>query len=37
MKNIKNKSVDRYKGAANMTNLEDPQRTSVAVVRDSGA
>ena len=35
MEKIKNKCVDRYKGAANMTNLEDPQWTSVAVVRDS--
>ena len=32
---IKKKCVDRYKGAANMTNLEDPQWTSVATAHDS--
>lgn len=33
---IKKKCVDRYEGAANMTNLEDPQWTSVATAHDSG-
>ena len=33
---IKKKCVDRYKGAANMTNLEDLQWTSVTTAHDSG-